>query len=136
MIGINGWASKIDSESPPATLRAGGTKAADARNRVEQLTLIQRLERIFAAIRPTDSPALAADFVTNSLSTRPAVFNDDPDNVCTYSSNHIKTWMQLLTPASPITSCQKKALEACFEIVKMLKELFRHNTSLYTYLRT
>lgn len=35
MIGINGWASKIDSESPPATLRAGGTKAAEARNRVE-----------------------------------------------------------------------------------------------------
>ncbi|VDM28233.1 unnamed protein product [Toxocara canis] len=44
----------------------------------------QRLVKIFTAIGPTAFPASAAEFITNSLSTRLPEFIDEPGNGCRF----------------------------------------------------
>ncbi|VDM29766.1 unnamed protein product, partial [Toxocara canis] len=50
----------------------------------QQQALLEQVGRIFSAIGSTASPASAAQFVTNSLSTRLPEFIYDPDNSYTF----------------------------------------------------
>ncbi|KHN80056.1 Uncharacterized protein K02A2.6 [Toxocara canis] len=130
----------------------------------QQQALLEQVGRIFSAIGPTASPASAAEFVTNSLSTKLPEFIYDPDNGYTFD-----VWFNRFedvivqdgsTPdeaakARLIVSkldavaytrftnhiLSKRASELCYDdTVKTLKELFGHNTSVfarrYNYLRT
>ncbi|VDM27525.1 unnamed protein product, partial [Toxocara canis] len=160
----------IDSEDLRAILEAQEERQHQMLKAVletanqQQQALLEHVGRIFSTIGPTASPASAAEFVTNSLSTRLPKFIYDPDNGCTFD-----VWFNLYedvivqdgstldeaTKARLIVSkldavaytrfanhiLPKRPSELCFDdTVKTLKELFGHNTSVfarrYTYLRT
>ncbi|VDM39501.1 unnamed protein product [Toxocara canis] len=76
----------IDSEDLRAILEAQEErqhqvlKAVLETAKQQQQALLEQVGRIFSAIGPTASPASAAEFVTNSLSTRLPEFIYDPDN--------------------------------------------------------
>ncbi|VDM38638.1 unnamed protein product [Toxocara canis] len=160
----------IDSEDLRAILEAQEERQHQMLKAVletanqQQQALLEQVGRIFSAIGPTASPASAAEFVTNSLSTKLPEFIYDPDNGYTFD-----VWFNRFedvivqdgsTPdeaakARLIVSkldavaytrftnhiLPKRASELCYDdTVKTLKELFGHNTSVfarrYNYLRT
>ncbi|VDM39120.1 unnamed protein product [Toxocara canis] len=130
----------------------------------QQQAVLKQVGRILSAIGPTAFPAPAAEFITNSISTRLPEFIYDPHNGCTfdvcinrYGDVIVQDGLTLdeVTEARLIVSkldaaayvrltnhtLPKRASELCFDdTVKTLKELFGHNTSVfthrYTYLRT
>ncbi|VDM47507.1 unnamed protein product [Toxocara canis] len=160
----------IDSEDLRAILEAQEERQDQMLKAVletanqQQQALLEQVGRIFSAIRPTASPASAAEFVTNSLSTRLPKFIYDPDNGYTFDvwSNRYEdvivqdgSTLDEAAKARLIVSkldavayarftnhiLPKRPSELCFDdTVKTLKELFGHNTSVfarrYTYLRT
>ncbi|VDM29678.1 unnamed protein product [Toxocara canis] len=130
----------------------------------QQQALLAQVGRILSAIEPTASPASAAEFVTNSLSTRLPEFIYD-SGICCTSDVWINRYENVIvqdgsTLDEAAKSClivskldaaayarftnhilPKRASKLCFDdTVKTLTELFGHNTSVfalrYTYLRT
>ncbi|VDM46500.1 unnamed protein product [Toxocara canis] len=130
----------------------------------QQQALLEQMGRILSDVGPTASPASAAEFVTNSLSTKLPEFIYDLDNGCTFdvwinwyedvivqdgSTLVEATKARLIASKLDATAyarftnhiLPKRPSELCFDdTVKTLKELFGHNTSVfarrYTYLRT
>ncbi|VDM31412.1 unnamed protein product, partial [Toxocara canis] len=130
----------------------------------QQQALLEQVARILSAIGPAASPASAAEFVINSLSTRLPEFTYDPHNGCTsdvwinrYEDVIVQDGSTLDEAAKGRLTVSKldvaayvrftnhilpkRASELCSDdTVKTLKELFGHNTSAfalrYTYLKT
>ncbi|VDM44297.1 unnamed protein product, partial [Toxocara canis] len=130
----------------------------------QQQALLEQVGRIFSAIGPTASPASAAEFVTNSLSTRLPEFIYDPDNGYTFDVWFNRYEDVIVQDGSTLDEAAKarfivskldavaytrftnhilpkRAPELCYDdTVKTLKELFGHNTPVfarrYNYLRT
>ncbi|VDM37238.1 unnamed protein product [Toxocara canis] len=122
------------------------------------------LEPIFTAIGPTASLASAAEFATNSPSTRLPELTCDPEDGCTFDGRFNLYEAITAKDGSALDEAARTRLivskldaavyarftnhillkiapEVCVDdIVRTLKELFQHNTSMfarrYTYLRT
>ncbi|VDM36889.1 unnamed protein product [Toxocara canis] len=120
----------------------------------QQQALLERVDQIVTAIRSTAFPASAAEFVTNSLSARLPEFIYDPDSGCTFDvcsryedvtakdgstldeAARARLIVSKLDAAAYARFTNqilpKRASELCFDdTVKTLKELFRHNTSIF-----
>ncbi|VDM46332.1 unnamed protein product [Toxocara canis] len=98
----------------------------------QQQALLERVKRIFTAIWPTASPASAAEFVINSLSTRLPQFTVR----LIVSKLDVAAYARFTNHTLP-----KKAPEVCFDDTdKTPKKPFGHNVSVfarrYTYLTT
>uniref|UniRef100_A0A183TWX4 Retrotrans_gag domain-containing protein n=1 Tax=Toxocara canis TaxID=6265 RepID=A0A183TWX4_TOXCA len=147
----------IDSEDLRAVLEAQEERQRQMLKAVLE-TANQQQQALLA------SPASAAEFITNSLSTTLPEFIYDPDNGCTFdvwinryedvivqdSSSLDEAAKARLIVSKLDTAAYarftnrilpKRASELCFDdTVKTLKELFVHNMSVfarrYTYLRT
>ncbi|VDM24985.1 unnamed protein product [Toxocara canis] len=78
----------IDSEDLRAILEAQEERQHQMLKAVtanqQQQALLEQVGRVLSAIGPTASPAPAAEFVANSLSTWLPEFIYDPDNGCTF----------------------------------------------------
>ncbi|EYC16479.1 hypothetical protein Y032_0033g2679 [Ancylostoma ceylanicum] len=128
--------------------------------------VMERMERMFSAMgaTPAGAPASTAEFVTNSLSTRLPEFTYDPDSGCRFDVWYNRYEDIIANDGSTLDDAAKARLivskldaatyarftnhilpKKTFDVsldetVKILKELFGHNTSVfarrYAYLRT